>query len=418
MPQARVTPSQQVSELFHLEPFATGGPVTDVRVERDNSGHFTVTGAEATDIQLATPVDGDDVDAGFRATGTGTAFEATLNYRVFPIGGGRDLSTGDHIVMAGANGEVGPFDDTISFEPSGATVVAFVLYAADMSGQGEMSAATVVRLRVGSGVSPSAGDGMVAWTDSGDVVDVARDGTRSPARHSVATLVAPRLDRSGPVAFVEQRDFSDAGGSCGRLIAMVGPPDSGAVPTVVVAGSVPAVSPDARSLAYVGCDGTVRIRWHLDGSDGQPDEIVSGFTGAITSLDWAPDGAHLVLVQQFAARSEVWTVGVGTSDDPATQPYGIEAPGTVAGARFMPDGRILVAFDNTAADNGTAGFEIIGDNGDDPVSAAGDVRNGIKSIDVNRTGAVAYVDGDTVLWTYRIGAQPHRVGTGYLAVAW
>lgn len=71
-------------------------------------------------------IDGPDVTV----TGEGTAFEATLNYRVLTAGTD-DVVAGPDYTMAGANGEIGPYTIELSLEPGEYTVQ---VWEPDMTG--------------------------------------------------------------------------------------------------------------------------------------------------------------------------------------------------------------------------------------------------------------------------------------------
>lgn len=63
-------------------------------------------------------------------TGEGTAFEATLNYRVL-VARTTDVVLGPDYTMAGANGEIGPFTIELSLDPGEYTVQ---VWEPDMTG--------------------------------------------------------------------------------------------------------------------------------------------------------------------------------------------------------------------------------------------------------------------------------------------
>lgn len=67
------------------------------------------------------PTQGETVTSPFTATGEGTAFEATLNYRVL-IAGSEEEAVGVTYTMAGANGEVGPWSVDLALEPGAYTL--------------------------------------------------------------------------------------------------------------------------------------------------------------------------------------------------------------------------------------------------------------------------------------------------------
>ncbi len=84
----------------------------------DDDGPGTVNGPNSiTAPEPGQTVAGPDVTV----TGEGTAFEATLNYRVL-VAGTEDVVAGPDYTMAGANGEVGPYTIDLSLDPGEYTV--------------------------------------------------------------------------------------------------------------------------------------------------------------------------------------------------------------------------------------------------------------------------------------------------------
>lgn len=67
------------------------------------------------------PTQGETVTSPFTATGEGTAFEATLNYRVL-VAGSEEEAVGVTYTMAGANGEIGPWSVDLALEPGAYTL--------------------------------------------------------------------------------------------------------------------------------------------------------------------------------------------------------------------------------------------------------------------------------------------------------
>jgi hypothetical protein len=134
-----------------LHPFSTGGPLTTVDLEQTVRG-WVVLGASTPDIKVDTPKADDPANDPLTVAGQSTAFEAVINLELRP------QDTGERVgdvaaTMGGANGELGPFSTTLH-PPKDKGPLVLLVYEADASGQGEISAATVIRLG-----APTAGGG-------------------------------------------------------------------------------------------------------------------------------------------------------------------------------------------------------------------------------------------------------------------
>jgi Immunoglobulin-like domain of bacterial spore germination len=101
------------------EPTATSTPADVVPTDQPTNGPNTLTAPAP-----GATVDGPDVTV----TGTGTAFEATLNWEAVPAGGGDPVAQG--FTTAGANGEIGPFTFTATL-PKGPVTLS--VWEPDMS---------------------------------------------------------------------------------------------------------------------------------------------------------------------------------------------------------------------------------------------------------------------------------------------
>ena len=90
------------------------GPVTTVIVRQlGTAGQWFVLGSATASIQLDSPRALDAISSPVRLQGQSTAFEATVDVEI-----GQDATpqvVGEGFVMGGANGEMGPFDGTVSF---------------------------------------------------------------------------------------------------------------------------------------------------------------------------------------------------------------------------------------------------------------------------------------------------------------
>jgi hypothetical protein len=119
------------------------GPVTTVLV-RQLGDSWWVLGASTPNIQLTSPAASATISSPVRLQGTSTAFEATVNTEVRADGSTQPVGTG--IVMGGANGEMGPFDDTTTFDRPRASAGALVLFTRSAE-DGSITEATVVRVK-------------------------------------------------------------------------------------------------------------------------------------------------------------------------------------------------------------------------------------------------------------------------------
>ncbi len=118
------------------------GPVTTVLV-RQLGDSWWVLGATTPNIQLTSPAASATISSPVRLQGTSTAFEATVNAEVRADGSAQPVGTG--IVTGGANGELGPFDDTVAFNRPSTSAGALVLFTRSAE-DGSITEATVVRI--------------------------------------------------------------------------------------------------------------------------------------------------------------------------------------------------------------------------------------------------------------------------------
>jgi hypothetical protein len=119
------------------------GPVTTVLV-RQLGDSWWVLGASTPNIELTSPAASATISSPVRLQGTSTAFEATVNAEVRVDGSTQPVGTG--IVMGGANGQMGPFDGTVTFSQPSASAGAVLLYTLS-SEDGSITEATVVRVK-------------------------------------------------------------------------------------------------------------------------------------------------------------------------------------------------------------------------------------------------------------------------------
>ncbi len=108
-------PAEQTPEP---EPTGSAGPTTDPTEPGDEpTAEPVVNGPNS----ITAPLTGEQVPGPVvTVTGEGTAFEATLSYRVLRAGTSEVVSEG--WTMAGANGEVGPYSFDVELGPGEYTV--------------------------------------------------------------------------------------------------------------------------------------------------------------------------------------------------------------------------------------------------------------------------------------------------------
>jgi hypothetical protein len=142
-----------------VESTALSARVVEIRARRDrpvitsvtvaeSGGDWYVTGARTKNIDLVSPAAGDHVPSPVRVTGTSTAFEAHVNWEVREESAGPGRKLGEGFFMGGSNGELGPFDASLSFSAptrSAGTIVLFTRSAED----GAVQEATVVPVAFG-----------------------------------------------------------------------------------------------------------------------------------------------------------------------------------------------------------------------------------------------------------------------------
>lgn len=120
------------------------GPVTTVLVRQlDAAGHWWVLGASTPNLVLAEPMTGATVSSPVTLRGTSTAFEAQIRTEIRQDSTATPL--GEGTAMGGANGEMGPFADVLSFTAPSQTGGAIML-STRSAADGTIAEATVVRV--------------------------------------------------------------------------------------------------------------------------------------------------------------------------------------------------------------------------------------------------------------------------------
>lgn len=129
------------------------GPVTTVFVRQlgtDNT--WWVLGAATQNIRIDQPQAMATIASPVHLTGTSTAFEANVQTQARQDGNRTPI--GQHWVMGGSNGEMGPFDGYLPFSPPTAPYGAVVLLTQSMA-NGDVWEASVVRVAFGAVATPS-----------------------------------------------------------------------------------------------------------------------------------------------------------------------------------------------------------------------------------------------------------------------
>ena len=119
------------------------GPITTVLV-RQLGDSWWVLGASTPNIQLTSPAASATISSPVRLQGTSTAFEATVNTEVRADDSTQPVGTGT--VMGGANGQLDPFDSTVTFSRPSASAGALMLLTRSAE-DGSITEATVVRVK-------------------------------------------------------------------------------------------------------------------------------------------------------------------------------------------------------------------------------------------------------------------------------
>lgn len=118
------------------------GPVTVVSV-RELDDSWWVLGSATANIVVSEPAPLAAVTSPLALAGTSTAFEATVDVRVREDGS--TMPIGEGFVMGGANGVMGPFTGSVTFDAASVDAGA-VLFTTSSMESGDIWEATVVRV--------------------------------------------------------------------------------------------------------------------------------------------------------------------------------------------------------------------------------------------------------------------------------
>lgn len=119
-------------------------PTTVLVRQLGSDGTWWVIGASTPNIQVEAPTAGQVVASPIAVRGTSTAFEGTVAVDIREDGNPNPISVNGY-VTGGANGEFGPFDETVTFSaptvPYGA-----VVFSTSSAETGQVFEATVIRV--------------------------------------------------------------------------------------------------------------------------------------------------------------------------------------------------------------------------------------------------------------------------------
>ena len=246
--------------------------------------------------------------------------------------------------------------------------------------------------------------------------------------------------------------YASGSGACDRTVYSI--PDGGGTPTPIVAGSLPAISPDGTKLAYAvepglaqDCSGVnssdpgtafhVDIRTLSSGTTVSIPELPPtqvGLPAWVTHLSWAPDNDHLAVSVEGVQDNEGWALdvldtstartylpGAGVTTVPVTgaspdgQSYWSEGA-------YMPNGDLFVVHSCCAGIPAKTDAQLMWEVQPDGAMvrqvAIGFVNTTHNSLDVSPDGNWLMYLGGGDLFVSQGGARPSQVGTGLVAAAW
>jgi hypothetical protein len=381
------------SATVDIRPFATGGPVTTVQLQQTARG-WVVLGSTTPDVQVETPKAGDVANDPLTVSGQSTAFEAVINLELRP------QDTGERVgevaaTMGGANGELGPFSTTLH-PPQDKGPLVLLVYEADASGQGEISAATVVRLRAPGGGAAAPGPApttYVALSKSGDLTLLDFEG------HVQRPL--------GSYEGAEELDYEPAsglvalhvpGGGCGSIVfAIVSPPGTiESSRTSVENARAPAFSPDGTKLAYVECSSGIHIR---DLASDDDRLLAANQDKPFLSLTWAGNAA--VAAAHTTLGFDIFDASTGAQGPVAVQSTVIAGRG-----RF-----------GTVAYADPANIRSVNPATGETVPLVTPARAPV-TLDADASGAnLMWVDATGDVWTWS-GGEPAQIASGMASAVW
>ena len=319
------------------------------------------------------------------------------------------------------------------------------------------SSVTAPASTTGATASPAAGatsgastaPSIVAATKSGAIVriDAATGATQQ-------TLVSGGSGVDGDEISVSRSGlvyYAVGSGACDKTIYSV--PESGGTPTPIVAGTLPAISPDGTKLAYavqpgtaVDCTGSgsaypgtvfkVDIRTLSSGATVSIPEVPptqEALPAWITHLSWAQDNDHLAVSVMGVQDNEGWALNLLDTSTAQTYTGANITTVPVTGASpdgqsyfsegvYQPDGDLFVVHNCCAGvpakTDAPLLWEIQPNGALIHQVAIGFLNMTHDSLDVSADGNWLLYLGGGDLYVSQGGAKPSQIATGLVAAAW
>jgi hypothetical protein len=275
---------------------AGGRTISQVRLERvggdapDDPGPWSVTGATSASITVTQPHDGDDVRSPISVTGTASDPDTSVHLRLMA-----DRLLGEGYAMAGR--EI-PWTHSLSWTGAEWSVAALV--ANTFNGKGDLSAVTITAVRRGTATAAGpalAGSSFLAiYKGHVVVVDAGNGAQLRQLSYPPSGAIDSTPDRGGEDAVVWVRTQAD-GCTSSIIRASLGREPAGVtVDQRRVARTLPALSADGRTLAWVErpCGGGQRSLIVRDADAKVTTTALS--TEPILDLDVRDDGWAVVSV--------------------------------------------------------------------------------------------------------------------------
>ena len=320
------------------------------------------------------------------------------------------------------------------------------------------SSVTAPASTTGATASPAAGatsgastaPSIVAATTSGAIVRIdAATGavlqTLVPAGNGVEKDEISVSSSNGMVY------YAAGSGACDKTIYSV--PDGGGTPAPIVAGTLPAISPDGTKLAYavqpgtaVDCTGSgsaypgtafkVDIRTLSTGATVSIPEVPptqAALPAWITHLSWAQDSDHLAVSVMGVQDNEGWALNLLDTSNAQTYTGANITTVPVTGASpdgqsyfsegvYQPDGDLFVVHNCCAGvpakTDAPLLWEIQPNGALIHQVAIGFLNMTHDSLDVSADGNWLLYLGGGDLYVSQGGARPSQIATGLVAAAW
>lgn len=216
---------------------------------------------------------------------------------------------------------------------------------------------------------------------------------------------------------------------CDRIeIAKV--PSGGGEVEVVGAGISPLVSPDGRTLAYVrspaddpcGPNSEIVRLSLVSGEESvfAVNEVRDGVASPRVPVSWSPDGASWLVATCCADQ---WWSGVAV--EPVGNPGGtrfLDLPTPADGATYLPDGRALVALEDSVPPDGAQLHRLVTfdpETGAQLETIFESRQNGVLHITANASGEMLMHFGGNLVQRWRPGqAEPTTIAEDIREAAW